>query len=60
MDRRPIADKWIKVDESTMTMGVPEILLEIRRRKVARDPALTKKLLELPAVHPCQRAGLAE
>ena len=50
----------VKVDESTMTTGVPDIILEISGYEVARDPTLTEELLELPAVQLRKRASLAE
>lgn len=50
MAKRPIADRWIRVDESTMTIRVAEILAEIRFRVVARDPTLAEELLELPPI----------
>lgn len=43
-----------------MTLRVPKILPQVRLGVVARDPTLTEKLLELPAVHVSQGARLTE
>jgi hypothetical protein len=53
-----IADRWIEVEESTMTMCVERILSEIYLGVMARNPTLAEELLELPAVHVSQCARL--
>lgn len=46
-----MTERWIRGEESQITMGELEVLCKIRFRVMARDLPLAKELLELPAAH---------
>ena len=43
-----------------MTMGVLDVLRQVRFGVVAGNPAVAEELVELHAAHPCQNAGFSQ
>jgi hypothetical protein len=50
----------MRLEESQMTMGIAEVVLEVRVRVVAWDAAVCQEILELPVGHPGKNARLSQ
>jgi hypothetical protein len=55
-----MAERWMRLEESQMTMRVAKVVLKVRIRVVARDVAVGQNLLELPACHPGKDPSLPQ
>lgn len=56
----PIPARWMREEESQITMGMPNVVRQIGICVVAGNPALAQELFELPSAHLCEDPGLSE